>query len=76
MMIVVDPNGDSVVSNEKTDIAVNVSDRAYMKETLSSNKGVVSDIIVNRETGKTIVVITEPIKSNGQTKDFNSNYSI
>ncbi len=39
-----------------------------MKETLSSNKGVVSDIIVNRETGKTIVVITEPIKSNGQTK--------
>lgn len=62
MMIFVDKNGDSIVSDQKTEVSVNVADRQYMQETLQAKEGVFSDVLVNRETGKTIVVATAPVK--------------
>ncbi|MCT4662628.1 MAG: methyl-accepting chemotaxis protein [Tissierellales bacterium] len=61
MMVFVDKSGQSIVSDTSTSISVDVSDRDYMKEVLSSKRGTFSDVIVNKETKKSIVVSAEPI---------------
>jgi len=61
MLFLVDKNGIAVVSDQDANASVDVSDRAYMKETFSTKKSAFSDVVVNRESGKAIIVITQPL---------------
>jgi len=68
MMVVLDDKGDALVSDTKTNMSINVSHRDYFKETLALKDGVVSDVLINMETGESSVVVTEPIKVNGSVE--------
>ena len=53
-------NGDSITSIGKR---ANISDRGYFREAVSTGKPAFSDPIVNKVTGKDIVVAAVPVKS-------------
>ncbi len=44
----------------------NISDRDYFKKVMQSGEIVVSDPLVSRATGKTVIAVVAPIKKNGQ----------
>jgi len=65
MMILLDKNGDALVSDTKTDLSINVNHRQYFKDTLAGKEGLMSDVLINMETNAASVVVTEPIKVDG-----------
>lgn len=47
-------------------IGDNLSDRKFFKDTISTQKSQLSDVIINRVTGVPSVILTQPIKVNNQ----------
>jgi methyl-accepting chemotaxis protein len=43
-------------------LGVSVGDRQYFTDTLQSGKSVVSNVLISRDTGKPIIIITSPVK--------------
>ncbi len=66
MLILVDQQGKALLSDSKTELNINVHEREYFKETLNTGKGVISDVLINKETNSASVVVTEPMKINGK----------
>jgi len=61
MLILVDQNGNALLSDSKTELNINVRERDYFKETLNTGKGIISDVLINKETNSASVVVTEPM---------------
>ncbi|WHH61139.1 methyl-accepting chemotaxis protein [Petroclostridium sp. X23] len=63
-LFIVDKNGLNVADSVPENVGkVNISDRSYFKEALSG-KNTISDIIVAKSNGKTVVTFSTPIKDN------------
>jgi len=43
-------------------VGVSVADRQYFKDVMQSGKAVISDVMISRDTGNPIILITNPIK--------------
>lgn len=67
MLVLVGPDGKSI-ADSNNGAQVDISERAYFKETLASKKQVFSDAIVSKATGKTVVAVTLPFLQNGDVK--------
>lgn len=61
-LIITDSKGKVVVDSTSRTPTVDLSDRDYMKKTLSSGSQVVSEVLTSRFTGNPAIFITYPIK--------------
>lgn len=59
---VVDKGGKLIVNNESTSVDVDLSDRDYFKSAISGTEAV-SDVLISKTTGNTVVVVAYPLKS-------------
>lgn len=68
MLALVDPLGRIVVTDTKSDADLDISKRAYFKETIVGEESVLSDVLMNKETGNASIVVTAPLMEAGQLK--------
>jgi methyl-accepting chemotaxis protein len=59
----VSAEGKVVASSTATIVGVDVSDRDYFKDTMSSGKGGVSPILISKVDGSAVVLILAPVKN-------------
>lgn len=62
MVAVLDGTGKEIVNNESPAVNIDLSDREYFK-TAVSGKEAISDVLVSKTTGNTVIVIACPLKS-------------
>ncbi|WP_190284821.1 ATP-binding protein [Bacillus sp. S3] len=63
-----DTNGDLLFSTNPTTNRVNVSDRSYFQQAVSTRKTSVSDAHIGRITGRFIISIATPVVHQGEVK--------
>lgn len=59
-------NGQQIAKSSEGDLS-NTSDRDYFKQLISTQKQVVSDILISKSTGKKIVTVVYPVFDNSNT---------
>ncbi len=69
---IVDANGIIIADSDRNLLMKDINDRGYVQETLRG-KPVISEVLVSKSTGKQIIVVTQPIKDNGQIVGFAGN---
>lgn len=67
-VVLVDAEGLTRASSTASSIdKINIGDRSYFKEAMQGNPAI-SEVLASRSSGNAIVVIAQPIKSDGATK--------
>ncbi len=64
-VLVTNYSGKEIISNESQKSDIDLSDRDYVKNALKGNE-TVSEVIVSKSTGKPVIAIAMPLKSNGK----------
>lgn len=62
VLIITDAYGKTVIDSQTKESDIDLSDRDYMKESLSSGKETVSEVLISRFTGNPAIFIVYPIK--------------
>ncbi len=60
-VFVVDSNGIIVADTDSKLVGQDMNDRAYVKDTLESNKSVISETLISKSSGKQVVAVTIPV---------------
>lgn len=68
MMILVDAEGNAIADQSGTDLDINISERAYFQELLSTQGIVVSDVVVSKSSGNPVIVVAAPVLESGSVK--------
>jgi methyl-accepting chemotaxis protein len=63
MIFYSDTNGNYFTSEGKT---ANISDRPYFKQVMNTGKVVISEPVISKTTGETIIVTAAPVKQDGK----------
>lgn len=66
VLIITDAYGKVIVNTQSKENDIDLSDRDYMKQVLSSGKEVVSEVLTSRFTGNPAIFIAYPLKENGK----------
>ena len=66
VLIITDSTGKVVIDTQTKEPDIDLSDRDYMKKTLSSGEVAVSEVLTSRFTGNPAVFISYPIRKNGK----------
>ena len=66
VLIITDSTGKVVIDTQTKEPDIDLSDRDYMKKTLSSVEVAVSEVLTSRFTGNPAVFISYPIRKNGK----------
>ena len=66
VLIVTDANGRVIIDTQTKEPDIDLGDRDYMREAISSGKVTVSDVVVSRFTGNPAIFVACPIKHNGE----------
>lgn len=67
-LVIVDQNGQSIVTSDNVSADINLGDRLYMKQVLEMGKESRSTIITSRLSGKPTIAIAHPIIENDSVK--------
>ncbi|MVX65802.1 HAMP domain-containing protein [Clostridium chromiireducens] len=65
-LIITDAYGKVIIDNQTKEPDIDLSDREYMKQALSSGNEVVSEVLTSRFTGNPAIFIVYPLKENGK----------
>lgn len=63
MALLIDQNGDTVLSNESTDLDINIKERAYFQQMMETKAVVVSDVVISKSSNLPVVVVAMPVLS-------------
>nr|WP_312292020.1 methyl-accepting chemotaxis protein [Clostridium chromiireducens] len=66
VLIITDAYGKVIIDNQTKEPDIDLSDREYMKQALSSGNEVVSEVLTSRFTGNPAIFIVYPLKENGK----------
>ncbi len=66
VLIITDAYGKVILNTQSKENDIDLSDRDYMKQVLSSGKEVVSEVLTSRFTGNPAIFIAYPLKENGK----------
>ncbi|OPJ57357.1 methyl-accepting chemotaxis protein [Clostridium chromiireducens] len=66
VLIITDAYGKVIIDNQTKEPDIDLSDREYMKQALSSGNEVVSEVLISRFTGNPAIFIVYPLKENGK----------
>ncbi|MFZ5967849.1 MAG: methyl-accepting chemotaxis protein [Bacillota bacterium] len=61
LLFITDTSSQQVARSDGKETFDNLSERAYMKDVLSSKRTVISDVLISKTTGKPAVVIATPV---------------
>lgn len=66
VLIITDSTGKVIIDTQTKEPDIDLSDRDYMKKTLSSGEMAVSEVLTSRFTGNPAIFISYPIEENGK----------
>ena len=66
MILISDAAGNVLMSNTANELDIDISQRAYFQEMISTGTTSVSDVIVSKASGEQVLAVCSPIYDNGQ----------
>ncbi|WP_027309375.1 methyl-accepting chemotaxis protein [Caloramator sp. ALD01] len=69
-IFLVDLNGTILADSDRNLIGKSVQDRQYTKDTISTKRPVISEVLVSKSTGELVVAVTYPVFIDGYIKGF------
>jgi methyl-accepting chemotaxis protein len=69
-IFIIDKSGFIVADSDRKLIGADLNERKYVKDTLSSGKPVISDVLISKSTGALVTAITYPVTQDGNLLGF------
>ncbi len=63
MALLIDQNGDTVLSNQSIDLEINIKERPYFQQLQETKASVISDVVISKSSNLPVVVVAMPILS-------------
>lgn len=63
MALLIDQNGDTLLSNQSIDLDINIKERPYFQQLQETKASVISDVVISKSSNLPVVVVAMPILS-------------